>query len=109
MGETPARTEVPTRTRIFEPSGTINSVRDPKRIIPNFSPCATTSPTTDHGTMRRAIAPVICRTPTKPMGPSKIQRRLAFFRDEAGSRASKNSPFFPSLDRTVPETGERFT
>ena len=38
------------------------SVREPKRIIPKRSPFCNSSPASAQATMRRAIAPVSCRT-----------------------------------------------
>ena len=60
----PARTRSPSFARSFNPAsrGSTSSVRDPSLIMPKISPRSSTSPGFNRQTMRRAMAPVICRT-----------------------------------------------
>src|SRR5207302_989294 len=88
----PPKTWSPTFTRSSALSGKYNSVREPKRIIPNRSPFFNSSPIFAHATMRLAIAPVIWRTTIVTRGFSKAHVMDSFFSEHSGRRASKKSP-----------------
>src|SRR3989440_12175585 len=88
----PPATWSPTFTRTLAARGKYTSVREPKRIIPKRSPLANSSPTFAQATIRRAIAPVSCRTTSVARGFSNAQVIASFFSEQSALRASRQSP-----------------
>ena len=73
----------------------INSVREPSLIMPNFCPRASTSPGRRSHTIRRAMAPEICRTIIRRCGGDSSSRPIHVFSFRialSGFRALRNSP-----------------
>ena len=91
------RTRWPSFTSIFMScvSARINSVREPNLIMPNFRPRARISPGRRSQTIRRAIAPEICRTIIRRCGGDWSSRPIQVFSfsvAHCGFRTSRNLP-----------------
>ncbi len=76
MTVVPAMIRWPSSTSIADrrSSGMINSVREPSLIMPNFCPRPTISPGRRSQTIRRAMAPEICRTTSRRCGGDSSSR-----------------------------------
>src|SRR5690606_13197868 len=83
----------PGATATRDPGGRETSTRDPKRISPNVSPAATSSPGAMSQTMRRASSPAIWTTPMRV--PSVVSNSTAL-------RSLSSLALSRSADRKVP-------